>query len=221
MLIQPTPLGLCHCGCGQPAPVAKCADKRSGVKRGQAHRFIRGHRALKLPICQSMAPADAIGRLPVFDAGEVVAHALVSASDWARVSRLRWSLTHDGYATTSTCGRALTMHRLVFGLTRGDGREVDHVNRDRLDNRRENLRGSDPALQAQNRGSHRGSTSTHRGVSLIRATGRWQVAVTVGGTRKYLGVFDDEHEAGAVASAFRAAHMPYSEDAAHAAMGIC
>lgn len=34
---------LCECGCGNPAPVATFNDSRSGYKKGQSMRFIRGH----------------------------------------------------------------------------------------------------------------------------------------------------------------------------------
>lgn len=35
---------LCECGCGQPAPPAKCTDRRAGLIKGQPVRFIPGHR---------------------------------------------------------------------------------------------------------------------------------------------------------------------------------
>lgn len=34
---------LCECGCGQPAPLARMTDRRSGVVKGQPSRYIRGH----------------------------------------------------------------------------------------------------------------------------------------------------------------------------------
>jgi hypothetical protein len=35
--------GLCHCGCGQPAPVAKMTAKRYGYVKGKPIRYIKGH----------------------------------------------------------------------------------------------------------------------------------------------------------------------------------
>jgi hypothetical protein len=37
------PTGLCQCGCGQPAPIAKQTRKREGHIKGQPLRFIHGH----------------------------------------------------------------------------------------------------------------------------------------------------------------------------------
>lgn len=40
--------GLCECGCGQPAPLARQSRTAQGIKRGDPLRFISGHRA-RLP----------------------------------------------------------------------------------------------------------------------------------------------------------------------------
>lgn len=37
------PEGLCQCGCGQPAPIAKGTSRRDGHVKGQPMRFIHGH----------------------------------------------------------------------------------------------------------------------------------------------------------------------------------
>jgi hypothetical protein len=34
---------LCECGCGEPAPIAKRTYGHIGIRKGEAHRFIRGH----------------------------------------------------------------------------------------------------------------------------------------------------------------------------------
>lgn len=39
----PNPSGLCMCGCGQAAPIAKSSDKTRGIVRGKPIRFIQGH----------------------------------------------------------------------------------------------------------------------------------------------------------------------------------
>lgn len=40
---NPSPRGLCMCGCGQPAGTVKETDRRRGVIKGQPCRFLRGH----------------------------------------------------------------------------------------------------------------------------------------------------------------------------------
>lgn len=38
---------LCECGCGKPAPIAPWTNRKQGYVKGQARRFIVGHRAKK------------------------------------------------------------------------------------------------------------------------------------------------------------------------------
>jgi len=59
--------------------------------------------------------------------------------EWFRY--LKWKIL-AGYVTTGGSGSLAYMHHLVLGLKRmGDkDLEVDHINRNKLDNRRENLR---------------------------------------------------------------------------------
>lgn len=157
-----------------------------------------------------------VTRIPLRNrAGEVVAHALVDNADEVAITRHRWHLGH-GYAKRSvyradgTIGTQ-SMHRAVLGLGVGDGGEVDHINGDRLDNRRANLRITDRAgNQANRHGADQtvGRTSSYRGV--CRVNGRWLAQAQVGGRHYNLGSFDDELEAARVASAFRREHMPTS-----------
>ncbi len=103
------------------------------------------------------------------------------------------------------------MHRLILGLEAGDPLQADHINRDRLDNRRANLRAVTASQNRHNQGSRPGSSSTHRGVSWSEKRGRWEASVNVNGRAHFLGRFADELDAARVASEFRREHMPFSE----------
>lgn len=57
------------------------------------------------------------------------------------LSRYNWTCTYHGYARATVDRKNTAMHRLVVGLDKiPRGKHVDHINRIRLDNRRENLR---------------------------------------------------------------------------------
>ena len=81
-----------------------------------------------------------------------------------------------------------------------DGYSVDHLNRDRLDNRRENLRYATRSEQMQNRASW--GESGIRG-AYRRPNGTYEAAVRVDGKRHYLGVFPTVEEAGDAVRAFQ------------------
>ena len=76
---------------------------------------------------------------------------------------------------------------------------VDHVNKDKLDNRRSNLRLATRSENEANKRKRQGdTTSRYKGVSKIR-DGRqkcWRVSITVDGTQIKVGTFYDEHDAG-------------------------
>jgi len=65
------------------------------------------------------------------------------------------------------------MHRFIVGLTKGDGREVDHEGGNGLDNRRENLRICTHSENMQNRQTiKKGKSCKYQGVCKIRS-GKW------------------------------------------------
>lgn len=106
------------------------------------------------------------------------------------------------------------MHRELLGLAHGDKREADHVNRNKLDNRRSNLRIVTRAQNKQNLDSYAGGTSKHRGVSWNVSREQWVARGRLNGTVHVLGEYEREQDAAAVAAAWRREHMPFSEEAA-------
>lgn len=62
------------------------------------------------------------------------------------------SLDRDGYLIIKVKGKQYKAHRIVWLLHHGDfpNGEIDHINRIRTDNRIENLREADRALQFEN-----------------------------------------------------------------------
>lgn len=147
--------------------------------------------------------------------GTIRAFAMVDALDYERVARHRWHLDHGGYARRMVPigpnrQYGSFLHRELLGLTRNDGQEVDHRNRDRLDCRRRNLRLAPGRANAQNRGVNGNARSRFRGVAWRADMKQWTAQVTIQGKRHYLGRFDTEEAAAEAAAAFRAEHMPFA-----------
>lgn len=140
-------------------------------------------------------------------AGKTDAFALVDADMLSILAyRRKWYLHPGGYAISSAGGPGL-MHRFVLGVGKGDTDVVDHINGNRLDNRRRNLRALASASENhQNRRALRG----YRGVSLDRGTGKWVAKASKDGERHYLGLYDDEVSAAQAVARWRQEHLPFT-----------
>lgn len=129
--------------------------------------------------------------------GQVVAHAVVDADDAEAISQTTWRLTTARYAarsqTVEGVKRTIYMHRLIAQTP--PGLVTDHINGDRLDNRRSNLRSA--TLSQNGANSTRRCRSGYRGVYLHKPTGRWLAQVSEGGQARHLGIFDTAEEAAA------------------------
>ena len=149
--------------------------------------------------------------------GIAVAYVTIDAADAVWASQWRWNRDRDGYAVRggkNSAGRRTTfkMHRELLGLVVGDGLDADHINRDRLDNRRSNLRSLPHTSNVQNQGSRPGSASKYRGVTWSKHAKKWQAQLNVRGKMHYFGSFDSEDEAGEAALDGRRRLLRYAVD---------
>ncbi len=117
---------------------------------------------------------------------------LVDKEDEELVGSYTWHETSEGYLRTKArkkhkepTGRGILMHRLIMGAA--EGTEIDHINRDKKDNRKSNLRFATRGLNTINRGLRKDNKSGVVGVSYSKKSGRWQVRVQ----DKHYGWFDN------------------------------
>jgi len=85
------------------------------------------------------------------------------------------------------------MERMI-GRRLTDDELVDHINRDKLDCRRANLRLANRSQNEANKAKGSRGTSRYKGVTRTK-TGRWKAEITVDKQRLYLGTFDNEKDA--------------------------
>ena len=122
------------------------------------------------------------------------------------------SIDHHGYRTIGFTHegklKRLKAHRLAWLIVHGklpDG-EIDHINRNRADNRISNLRDVPSAINHRNLTMLRNNKSGVTGVCWHKTNGKWQARVKIDGRYRYVGLFTCIHEASAAVKAFRAKH---------------
>ena len=124
---------------------------------------------------------------------------LVSDRDFDLVKPYRWHLSGGGYAIATirvgSMRKTITMQRLILGMCEYDTEQVDHANRNRLDNRRGNLRTCSASQNAQNRMRRPGGSSSFKGVGWDRKYGKWRATLCVHGQQRHIGYFHSEQEA--------------------------
>lgn len=99
--------------------------------------------------------------------------AFVDQEDFDELNQWSWGCTSTGYAwrRVGNPAKAMYMHNVVNQTP--EGFLADHINRNRLDNRRSNLRSVTRAENQVNRGTFRNNTSGTKGVHFEKSSGRW------------------------------------------------
>lgn len=120
---------------------------------------------------------------------------IVDDEDYGYLSQYRWHLDH-GYASMTIKKPkpgVIYMHRLINETP--TGLSTDHINGNKLDNRRKNLRICTQAQNNANARMRRDNTSGVRGVVWHKRLEKWQAQITVNGKCLYLGMFVDMKDA--------------------------
>lgn len=124
--------------------------------------------------------------------------ALVDDEDYAYLTQWKWRLMR-GYAVrnlrrVNTNGRKRTyisMHREINKTPAG--LLTDHINRNKLDNRKENLRTATQQQNQWNKPTSRKNPSSHyKGVSFCAQTKKWRASIEINGKYKSIGRFSEE-----------------------------
>jgi len=127
--------------------------------------------------------------------------AIVDDRDYDWLNQFKWRAYKDYkmfYAMRSCSKGPPTieaMHRKVLGLIYRDGKQVDHIDGDGLNNQRNNLRICNHAQNQQNQRIQVGGTSRYKGVSWGKRNKRWIVEIRKNGATSYVGSFKDEVKA--------------------------
>lgn len=143
--------------------------------------------------------ADDARRLLEYDPGTGTLRWKLRVSQGVRAGDIAGTIDDSGYRTVRIKRRGYRAHRLAFLIVTGHwpANEIDHIDRDRDNNRWSNLRECSHAENMQNHGPHRNNTSGVRGVHWYARLGKWAAQINIDGKRCHIGYFDNLNDAGA------------------------
>jgi hypothetical protein len=128
-------------------------------------------------------------------------YAIVDPEDYKELAKYKWYARGCGrrfYAErwdiSGDKGKCVKMHQVIMGTK--EGKVIDHINHNCLDNRKANLRFVTVQQNTWNKRKNRGnSSSQYKGVNLAKGRKKWRAQIFCNGRKIHLGYFYDEKEA--------------------------
>jgi len=121
---------------------------------------------------------------------------IVDDADYEKVSPYRWHRLggrRSYYASATIKNKDVLLHRLILDAKPGE--QIDHINGNKLDNRRENLRLCSHSQNMANRPKHSNNTSGYKGASWDKVRQKFESQIVCKSKKIYLGYFETAVEA--------------------------
>lgn len=124
-------------------------------------------------------------------------YTLVDDEDYEYLNQFSWHSTSKGYVMGG--GKIdgeqvrLSMHRLIMNTPKG--MQTDHINHDKLDNRKGNLRICTNSQNNMNKKPRIDYTSKFKGVHWCKKAKKYKVQLKAEGVNLYFGSYDIEEDA--------------------------
>jgi len=118
--------------------------------------------------------------------GEVIERTIVDTEDIPKISKIKWSLQTKGYVAHHKMGK---IHHVIMG----NRIQYDHIDRNKLNNSKENLRPCTNQENSFNRNTHKDNVTGIKGVGL--SLGKYNAKITFNGKINWLGTFDNAVDA--------------------------
>lgn len=117
---------------------------------------------------------------------EEVGRAMIDIFDIEKCKPYSWHLCKNGYVTAFVNNKQVYLHRFIMNINNSKI-QIDHINRNRSDNRKENLRFCTNAENGKNKRVLDSNTSGHVGIRYDKRRNYWYASIEVNGKNHYLG----------------------------------
>jgi len=117
----------------------------------------------------------------------------IDLEDFDKVKDICWHIDLNGYVIGWTKGKDVGVHRFIMNCP--DSMDVDHINHDKSDNRKSNLRIATRSQNSMNRGLQDNNTSGVTGVYWNKGRKKWEVQIGVNSKTIFLGHFTNFDDA--------------------------
>ena len=154
-------------------------------------------------VCEPVIGNENIVRLLIPSRGDIVV--LIDKEEFERVKYNKYCQQDGGYIRS----RYHMLHRFIMNENNEDV-FIDHIDGNKYNNTKANLRRSDYKLNAQNKSKIANTTSKYIGVSYITNRKKWAVSIRINGKGKFLGHFATEIEAARARDNYIKTNLPES-----------
>jgi hypothetical protein len=121
---------------------------------------------------------------------EITKYTIVDDEDFETLNKIKWYRSTQGYSIEKS---GKLMHRVLKSAKKGE--YVDHIDGDKLNNQKKNLRICTNEENGRNQVFHKNNTSGFKGVSYDKARNKWFSQIMVNYKHKGLGRFPTKEEA--------------------------
>lgn len=116
-------------------------------------------------------------------------YAIIDFDDYSKVQNISFRIKSDGYVQATINGKSVSLHRIVMNYPR---LHVDHINGNKLDNRKSNLRLVTQAQNNCNCSKRLNCLSIYKGVTFHKRNNKWQAQIVKNKKNHHLGYFKSE-----------------------------
>lgn len=180
----------CVCDCGNKVVVGRSGLKQGNTKScgclNRENRIRSGKNNKKYIHFDMDSEEYGIG---IMNNGEKF---YFDKEDYDKIKDICWH-RQKGYVVGHLNGPNVSLHRYILGVE--DNRVVDHINHNKLDNRKSNLRICTQSENAKNRTINKNNKSGYTGVSFCKRYGKWMARIKVNYKSITLGYYENINDA--------------------------